>query len=322
MRRMILAALGALLPTLAFAGDSVVTYHNSNQRDGAYTIPKLTLAAAAGLSRDTGFSATVTGHIYAQPLYWKPGGARTGLVIVATESNNVYALNENTGAVVWQRLIGNPMPLGQLPCGNIDPMGITGTPVIDPKTATLYFNAMTKTGNGARHMLYALSLADGSVLNGWPIDMQAALTGLGATFSSDVHGERSALLFFKDKLYVNYGGHFGDCGPYRGTVAQIEPTTHMVEAQWQTRPTGGGIWAQGGMAGDDGTSLYVTTGNTFSGHMDGRRGDHPPASGAGALKRHSRLLHAVELEGARQCRSGLGRHRGDPDRYPRAGQVQ
>jgi len=267
-----LALMSALVPGLASAMDqSVVTYHNSNQRDGAYVLPNLTLAAAAGLHRDTGFSATVTGHVYAQPLFWKPKGVKRGLVIVATESNNVYALNENTGAVVWQQLIGNPMPLSQLPCGNIDPMGITGTPVIDPKTATLYFNAMTKTGNGARHMLYALSLDDGSVKNGWPIDMQSALTGLGATFASNVHGERSALLFFRDKLYVNYGGHFGDCGAYRGTVAQIDPTTHTVEAQWQTRPTGGGIWAQGGTAADDGSSLYVTTGNTFSGStwMDG-----------------------------------------------------
>ena len=56
-------------------------------------------------------------------------------MIVATESNNVYALDETSGKVVWQQLIGNPMPLSQLPCGNIDPMGITGTPVIDPASA-------------------------------------------------------------------------------------------------------------------------------------------------------------------------------------------
>jgi outer membrane protein assembly factor BamB len=260
--RILIAAIClAGLPGVA-AADSVVTYHNSNQRDGAYVIPKLTLAAAAGISPDTGFHATISGHVYAQPLFWKPKSAQHGLVIAATESNNVYALNENSGAVVWQKALGTPMPLNQLPCGNIDPMGITGTPVIDPASGTLYVNAMTKTGNGARHMVHALSLADGSEVWGWPIDVQAALAAQSVAFDSSVQGERSALLFFKNTLYVVYGGHFGDCGAYRGTVVQITPGTATVAANWQTRATGGGIWAQGGIAGD-GASLFVTTGNTF-----------------------------------------------------------
>jgi hypothetical protein len=267
-RLWILAAVIGFAPAMAVA-DSVVTYHNSNQRDGAYTLPALTLSAAANMTPDTKFKGTVSGNVYAQPLYWNPKGGK-GLVIVATESNNVYALDENSGKVEWKAQLGTPMPLAQLPCGNINPLGITGTPVIDRSTGTLYLDAMTKTSNGARHMVYALSLTDGSTVAGWPIDMQALLTAKGATFDSSVHGERSALLFFKDKLYVNYGGHFGDCGSYRGTVAQVDPTTATLDAEWQTRPTGGGIWAQGGIAGD-GTFLFVTTGNTFTGSnwMDG-----------------------------------------------------
>src|SRR5437762_10170087 len=261
MRWWMPAALLAWLPGIS-AADNVLTYHDSNLRHGAYKIPALTLAAAANMQRDDAFNGSVSGHIYAQPLFWEPKGTKRGLVIVATESNTVHALDEKSGAIVWQKGLGDPMPLSQLPCGNIDPMGITGTPVIDPAAARLYLDAMTKTGNGARHMLYALSLADGSVVSGWPIDMQAALTGKGATFDSSVHGERSALLFFKSKLYVNYGGHFGDCGNYRGTVAQVAPDTASLDAYWQTRATGGGIWAQGGLAGD-GTYLYITTGNTF-----------------------------------------------------------
>jgi hypothetical protein len=264
---LVLAAIVASPPAIA---DSVVTYHNSSQRDGAYTISGLTLAAAANTQRDTKFDGTISGHVYAQPLFWKPKGAKHGLVIVATESNTVYALNETSGKVVWITTLAAPMPLNQLPCGNIDPMGVTGTPVIDPASGRLYLDAMTKTGNGARHRVYALSLTDGSVVSGWPLDMQALLTGQGATFDSSVHGERSALLFFKNKLYVNYGGHFGDCGAYRGTVAQIDPGAAALEANWQTRATGGGIWAQGGIAGD-GTYLFITTGNTFSASswMDG-----------------------------------------------------
>jgi hypothetical protein len=250
---------------------SVVTYHNSLQRLGAYKIGGLTLAAAAGVHRDPVFHASFSGNVYAQPLYWQPEGAKNGLIVVATESNSVYALNEATGAIVWQKQLAPSVPLAQLPCGNIDPMGITGTPVIDPATATLYLNALTATDNGPRHLLYALSLADGSVLAGWPIDMQAALTAKGASFDSPHQGSRGALLLFQGRLYVTYGGNGGDCQPYHGAVAQVAPASQTVEAYWQTRGARGGIWAQGGIAGD-GDDLFVTTGNT-SGTTDWADGE-------------------------------------------------
>jgi hypothetical protein len=265
---------------------SVTTYHNSLQRIGAYKITKLTLISAAAVHRDSGFHATFTGNVYAQPLYWQPPGAKSGLIVVATESNGVYALNEATGAIVWQAQLAASVPLAQLHCGNIDPMGITGTPVIDPATATLYLNAMTATANGPRHLVYALSLADGSVLPNWPIDIEATLTAKSTPFSSLTQGERSALLFFKNKLYVSYGGYAGDCQPYHGTVVQIAPGTAPAgEAVWQTRGARGGIWAQGGIAGD-GQDLFITTGNTS--------GTTEWADGEGILRLTPGLAHSAK----------------------------
>jgi len=257
------AAVGlCLLAVTPVLAQSVVTYHNSNQRSGAYVIAGLTRQAAANIKPDTGFRAAIDGHVYAQPLFWKPKGANRGLVIVATESNTVYALDEKSGAIVWQRALGTAMPLSQLPCGNIDPMGITGTPAIDPATGTLYLDAMTKTQSGARHMIHALSLVDGSSPGGWPIDVQQALGAQGVSFNSSIQGERGGVLVFQHNLYVVYGGHYGDCGSYRGTVVQIAPATAALTASWQTRANGGGIWAQGGLASDGG-DLFITTGNTF-----------------------------------------------------------
>jgi len=263
-------AAAFLFGLTAAASANVITYHNSNLRHGAYIVHNLTLAAAANVHRDTNFNATVSGNIHAQPLFWKPQGSNSGYVIVATENNAVYALNDATGAVVWQQQLPASVPKDAMPCGNIDPAGITGTPVIDPSAGVLYLDALITTDNGPRHMLYALSLADGSVLPNWPLDVQAAVTGQGGTFSSDVQGERSALLFFNDKLYVNYAGRAGDCGNYRGTVIEVNTAPPAIAANWQTRQRGGGIWAQGGIAGD-GVSLFVTTGNTFhaSGWSDG-----------------------------------------------------
>ena len=82
---------------------------------------------------------------------------------------------------------------------------------------------------------------------------------------------------------MSYGGNFGDCGSYRGTVVQIDPSKAAVEANWQTRANGGGIWAQGGLAGD-GTYLFVTTGNTF--------GASQWSDGEGIIKLHPGLGHS------------------------------
>ncbi|HEY2445406.1 MAG TPA: PQQ-binding-like beta-propeller repeat protein [Rhizomicrobium sp.] len=257
----VLAILLAAFPALCVA-ENVTTYHNSLTRHGAYTVKGLTLSAAQTMHPDTHFKAKLDGHIYAQPLFWHPNGAKRGEVIVATESNVVYALDSATGAVIWKTSLGQPVPLSDLPCGNIDPDGITGTPAIDPAAGVLYLDALTLKKSQPTHLVYALSLADGSVAANWPLDIGKALAGKGVTFSSSTQGERSALLLFGGDLYVNYGGNWGDCGSYNGTVVQLDPSSQKIVGNWATRANGGGIWAQGGIAGD-GDSLYVTTGNTF-----------------------------------------------------------
>jgi outer membrane protein assembly factor BamB len=243
------------------ASESVIMYHNSLDRHGDYIVPGLTLSAAANMHMDKRFQAKVSGHIYAQPLFWKPSTGNDE-VIAATESNIVYALDAKTGATVWQTPLAKNARLTELPCGNIDPIGVTGTPVIDPQAGVLYLDALTTSGKAVRHLLYALSLADGSIVAHWPLDVEAALKALGVKFSSAAQGERSALLFFGGYLYVNFGGNFGDCGTYHGTVIQVQTSTPSIVASWATRANGGGIWAQGGIAGD-GKSLFLTTGNTF-----------------------------------------------------------
>jgi len=261
LRGFVVTAILVLLPALAPA-QTVTTYHNSLTRGGHYTVPNLTLGAAANMHLDRHFKANIEGHVYAQPLYWLPAGKNGGRIIVATESNFVYALDAATGSPIWKTKLQGSVPLSQLPCGNIDPDGITGTPVIDDRASVLYLDALTARKAGPRHLIYALSLNDGSILPKWPLDVQSELTKQGISFSSSTQGERSALLLFKGNLYVNYGGNWGDCGSYTGTVIQLQVSPPKIVAHWATRANGGGIWAQGGMAGD-GEALFLTTGNTF-----------------------------------------------------------
>jgi hypothetical protein len=270
MQLLVKAALTALcaLPQAAVAA-SVVTYHNSNSRQGAYIEPTLTHAAAAGVKLDTGFNATVNGHVYAQPLFWHAKGLAPE-VIVVTESNQVAALNAATGAPIWTVQLPAPVPSNALGCGNVNPEGIHGTPVIDASTGTLYLDALVEIAGAPTHTLYGLSLQTGATLPGWPLNVDAALKAAGASFTAHNQGERSGALIHGGHLYVVYGGRYGDCDPYYGTAIEVDPTTQKLVGHWQTRASGGGIWAQGGIS-SDGKSLFVTTGNTMNAStwMDG-----------------------------------------------------
>jgi hypothetical protein len=247
----------------AAAAESVVTYHGALNRSGLYEARGLNWAKAATVQLDAGFQATVDGRVFAQPLYWVPPDGGAARVIVATENNQVYALNARTGAQIWQMSLGTPVPKSNLPCGNINPMGVTGTPTIDPSTGIVYLEAYIQTSsNGPRHMVFGLSLATGAVAPGWPIDVATGLAALGGTFNNAPQGQRSALTLVNGVLYVPYAGHYGDCGTYNGMVVGFNLSQPAVSGFWSTETQGGGSWGQSGVA-YDGTSMFVTTGNAF-----------------------------------------------------------
>src|SRR5689334_15613366 len=109
----------------------VLTYHEDSSRSGNFVVPSLTWEKARSIHLDQNFNASVAGHLYAQPLYWRASGANTAMVLVATEDNVVQAFDSQSGKELWRRSVGHPIPRSSLGCGNINPLGITGTPVID-----------------------------------------------------------------------------------------------------------------------------------------------------------------------------------------------
>src|SRR4026208_1310211 len=162
---------------------NVIQEHNNLSRDGRYIDAAFTPAAAAGLTRDLNFNGTISGNVYAQPLYIE-GGPSGPMIIAVTESNNVYALNATTGTVIWQRTdLGTPVTSG-LPCGNINPAGITGTPVVDLASRRLFFDALID-GPTKRHFVYSLNVDTGATTpGGWPVDVNATATYNGVNFVS------------------------------------------------------------------------------------------------------------------------------------------
>lgn len=261
------AARGLAADAPTAATDQVLEHHGNAARSGLYVLPGLTWQAASHLQHDPQFGADVAGPIYSQPLYWRSAQDNRALLVVATEQNLVYALEGRTGTTVWKTSLGPAVRRSSLPCGNIDPVGVTGTPVIDAGTQAVYLDAMTKAKVSGQptHMIFALSLKDGSVLPGWPVDVQAALKSSGRAFDSATQNQRGALTIAGGTVYVPYGGHFGDCGDYHGWVVGVSLQGPHTVHSWSTRARGGGIWATGGVS-SDGSSLYVATGNTFGAH--------------------------------------------------------
>jgi len=221
----------AVGPARSQPQDNVLAYHCGVDRSGNFTVPGLTWERARSIHLDEAFRAQIVGHVYAQPLFWRTPGSTSGGLLVATEDNNVYALEAITGGQIWTRSLGKPVPRSALRCGNIDPLGVTGTPVIDLATQAVYLDAAIADSSGPHHRIFALSLNDGTPMPGWPIDVADALRGAPQPFNSRDQNERGALTIVDGMLYVPFGGHFGDCGDYHGWVVGVSLGPFNSEVQ-------------------------------------------------------------------------------------------
>jgi len=247
------------------SGNQSVLERNKNpSRDGHFIQPALTKAAAATMSRNTGFAASFAGNMWASPLYIENGPGGTGAFFAVTTGNDVFALDETTGAVKWMRNIGSSPQDSGAGCGGIHPIGIISTPVIDAASRTIYVAGAIGTSTISRHEVHALSIDDGTEKAGWPVDVSTVPASGGTTFMPQPANQRSALSLVGGTLYVAYGGHVGDCGPYHGWVIGINAANPSMKGGWATGGQGEGIWAAAGMA-SDGNGVFAATGNRTGG---------------------------------------------------------
>ncbi|MDT5038334.1 MAG: hypothetical protein QOE03_3519, partial [Micromonosporaceae bacterium] len=224
------------------------TYHHDNGRTGVAP----DLGPLGTLSR--AWTAALDGAVFGQPLVV---GAR---VFAATENDTVFALDAATGAVVWSAHVGTPVRRSALPCGNIDPLGITSTMVYDESTNLLFALAEQ---TGAQHMLVSIDATTGQV-----VAQRPAEPPMGDRVA---HQQRAALNLLGGRVYIAYGGLFGDCGNYIGSVVSL-PTTGTGALTSFAIPTQreAGIWAPGGGTLVGGNLVYaVGNGAATSGTYDG-----------------------------------------------------
>lgn len=228
------------------------TYHGDNERSGVQTGLSPVRSALEQVT-----SLQLDGSVYASPVVVH------GMRIVATENDTVYEFNGNT--IVWQTHLGTPVPRTSLPCGDINPLGITSTPAYDPATDTLV--VVAEVANPIQHIAFGLDPATGAVRWQRNVDVPGE-TGIDPAAMQN----RAALLIAKGTLYVPYGGLAGDCSAYRGSLVglnlsapQTAPLTHF------TVPTTreGAIWQGGsGPVVEPGGDLLVGIGNGASGSDD------------------------------------------------------
>ena len=242
----------------------VLTQHNDLSRTGANTSETI-LTPANVNSTNFGklFTDSVDGQVYAQPLYVENLGIAGGthdVVFVCTENNSVYAFDADTaGVTYWRTNLGTPYTPST--CSDLTPIvGITGTPVIDLNSGTLYVD--TKLAAGPAQKLHALDITTGNEKFGGPVTIAAA------NFSASVEHQRPGLLLLNSVVYLGFGSHC-DQGSYHGFLLGYNATNLSQVCSFNTTPTGSqaAIWS-GGMAPavDTNGNIYIMTGN---GDFDG-----------------------------------------------------
>jgi IPT/TIG domain len=232
------------------------------------------------------FSCAVDGQVFAQPLWvanLAVGGAKHNVVFVATENDSLYALDADNGSCssVWPVAKVSLIPSAETTAAPVDlwndtglgpTVGITGTPVIDPVSQTIYLVALTKnsTTNAIIQRLHAIDMTTGQERTGSPVIVTASVNGNGydnsagtITFSPKMQKQRTGLLLLNGTVYVCWAG-FNDVDFYHGWIMGYDAATlNQVTVFNDTIDGGrGGIWMAGGAPAVDSLgNVYLLTGN-------------------------------------------------------------
>lgn len=218
-------------------------YHGDPAHSGmARTVPDVSgsLAVIKSIELD--------GAVYASPI------AVDGVIVVATENDSLYGFSV-AGKQLWHTKVGSPSPAYERDCGNIDPLGITGTPIYSARTGDVY--AVAEHGGKVGHTLFALDLHTGKVR--WQKDVDLP----GPTPAA--MQQRGALAITGGRVWAPYGAQYGDCSNYKGRVVgvRLDGTGDPVRYDPSTRRQGG-IWNPAGGTVDARGHLLVVSANGSS----------------------------------------------------------
>jgi hypothetical protein len=281
------------MTTLLWSQINVTTFHYDNARTGQ-NIQETVLTPENVNVNQFGklFTISIDGYVYAQPLYLAGlqniAGGTYNVLYIATEHDSVFAIDADTGAILWQTSFINPssgvttVSSTDVQCSSIIPeIGITSTPVIDPSSGTLYLVAKTKENGKFVDRLHALDVTSGAEKFGGPVIITATVNGTGeggqtVTFNSLQQLNRPGLLLENGQVVIAWASNC-DKIPYHGWVMSYSASTLAQEGVLNTSPDGAeaGVWMSGdGVAADASGNYYLATGNgSYSGSPPNDYGD-------------------------------------------------
>ncbi len=279
------------------ASRDTTTFHADAQRTGWRSAePELTHERVAGPdfglvweSPPLDYSGEHPPRLYASPLYVDslklavPAHAGRTLSVVFAASSNafVYAVNAfeadgvPAGTILWRTRLGDACRLAPVPLDGVL-TGILSTPVIDPGRRRLY---VTSCDPEKRWQAWALDLASGQVLPGWPVMLDEATfnaPGMNRNAGSgklparrfDYRVQRGALNLGADgaTLFVTFGDSI------TGWLVAVDTARARVSSAFATvaepHHGSGGIWGAGGASIDPRGDVLVVTGSGFNGFVD------------------------------------------------------
>jgi len=260
-----------------------LTWQFDQARDGAnLSETTLTLQNVNTSTFGKLYQFMLDGDPYAQPLYASGltiNGTTRNVLFVATEHDSVYAFDAdgNTLQPLWHTSFIDPaagVTTLQAPgdtagasCCPAPEVGITGTPVIDLSTKTLFVLVRTKENGTQFQRLHALDITTGNDLRSAVVTASVPGNGDGGTtvnFNSSVQNQRSGLALSNGIVWVSWASH-SDKGQYHGWMIGYDETTMQPVGVFNSTPNGwgGGVWMSGSApaAIDSEGFLYFVTGN-------------------------------------------------------------
>jgi outer membrane protein assembly factor BamB len=260
--------------TKPLAGAYVYRYDTSGTGQNRFETsltPKNVNAATFGKL----FSAAVDGYVYAQPLYvgniTVADGGSHNVIYVASEHDTVLAFDADSGAELFHTNLGSSVPTNQWACpGMGSEIGITGTPVIDPVTQTLFVAAKSLINGGVDFHLHAIDIASGKEKAGSPVLITATVPGHGrgsrhgmVTFDPEPQLQRPGLVLLNGQVIITFGS-MCDRGAFHGWLLAYDSATLKQTHAFLTTPDGshGGIWQAGASPAEDAVGdFYVIVGD-------------------------------------------------------------
>jgi fibronectin type 3 domain-containing protein len=274
------------------------TSHNDNGRTGQ-NLNETVLTPSNVNTTTFGklFSYPLDGLSFSDPLYVEnvtvPGQGVHNVVYVATEHDSIYAFDADgrTSTPLWKDSFINPAagvnPIPPAVTGETqdipNEIGISGTPVIDPSTNTLYLVAATQEVSGGTtkyvNRLHAIDLSTGAEKDGGPVVINPTVPGTGIDasggmipFNNIEENQRASLLLSNGEVYVAFANH-GNNPPYHGWVIAYNASTLHQDWAFCSTPNAdkGGVWmGGGGLTADSSGNLFFSTGNgTFDENANG-----------------------------------------------------